>query len=427
MSDYECLSARAQETIAKPAVSFKYNKSVMDDLYCPRDNPQGYVDLGLAENKLCEDVMTNKLKTIPSDTDLIPMRYYADFAGMKSFRESIKVFIQREFKSIHTLHADQFVTQAGVTSLLDAIAFAVAGPGDYIMSPAPYYYRVKDDFIQRAGVKILEVPLYNKSADNAARPYSIQVADVETEYLKAVAEGKVVKGFVLINPNNPLGTVCTRQEIADILDFCAKYKLHFIADEIYALSVFDDDVTFTSVLSLPHPDPNRTHFIWGCSKDLGLSGYRCGVLWSANKKLIDYLTAIGIYQMSPALVQRRLQYIVDDVDWMHKEYIPTLKSRLKEHFCLARDELEKCGVYVTPAVASIFVWFDCSKFLTERSHEEEMRVFELFMSEKVFVLPGQLCYSREPGCFRMIFSTDKTTLMEGLRRVTAVLKKLKKQ
>lgn len=45
-----------------------------------------------------------------------------------------------------------------------------------------------------------------------------------------------------------------------------RYQLHVIVDEIYALSVFDPDVTFTSVLSLYHPDPEKVHFIWGFSK-----------------------------------------------------------------------------------------------------------------------------------------------------------------
>lgn len=39
-----------------------------------------------------------------------------------------------------------------------------------------------------------------------------------------------------------------------------------IADEIYALSVFDESTKFFSILSLPIPDPQRVHFIWGASK-----------------------------------------------------------------------------------------------------------------------------------------------------------------
>ena len=46
-----------------------------------------------------------------------------------------------------------------------------------------------------------------------------------------------------------------------------RYKLHFLSDEIYGLSVFDDAVPFTSVLAMGDlPDPDRTHFTWGIGK-----------------------------------------------------------------------------------------------------------------------------------------------------------------
>lgn len=42
--------------------------------------------------------------------------------------------------------------------------------------------------------------------------------------------------------------------------------MHFISDEVYALSVFDEGPKFHSVLSLEAPDPERTHVIWSFSK-----------------------------------------------------------------------------------------------------------------------------------------------------------------
>ena len=45
-----------------------------------------------------------------------------------------------------------------------------------------------------------------------------------------------------------------------------RYKLHVIANELYGLSVFDEKVKFTSILSLPHPDPTRVHYMWATSK-----------------------------------------------------------------------------------------------------------------------------------------------------------------
>ena len=47
---------------------------------------------------------------------------------------------------------------------------------------------------------------------------------------------------------------------------CSK-DLHVVFDEVYALTVFDDDTTFTSVLALTDiPCPEKTHHIWAFSK-----------------------------------------------------------------------------------------------------------------------------------------------------------------
>jgi len=43
--------------------------------------------------------------------------------------------------------------------------------------------------------------------------------------------------------------------------------LHFISDEAYALSVYEERKPFQSVLNLwPLPDPQKTHVIWSFSK-----------------------------------------------------------------------------------------------------------------------------------------------------------------
>ncbi|KAK3083172.1 hypothetical protein FSP39_015704 [Pinctada imbricata] len=82
----------------------------------------------------------------------------------------------------------------------------------------------------------------------------------------SISQGKIVRGVVISNPDNPTGRVYTKAEIMDVLEMCAKHQLHVVMDEIYALSVFGD-VVFESVLSFPDiPDPKRTHFLWSVSK-----------------------------------------------------------------------------------------------------------------------------------------------------------------
>ena len=63
--------------------------------------------------------------------------------------------------------------------------------------------------------------------------------------------GNVVKGFIFCNPCNPLGVVYPMELTLALMEICRKYKVHFISDEIYALSVYGKDQTFDSVLSIP--------------------------------------------------------------------------------------------------------------------------------------------------------------------------------
>jgi hypothetical protein len=47
----------------------------------------------------------------------------------------------------------------------------------------------------------------------------------------------------------------------------SRHGLHFISDEAYAMSIYEPNTPFRSVLNLwPPPDPQKTHVIWSFSK-----------------------------------------------------------------------------------------------------------------------------------------------------------------
>ena len=77
---------------------------------------------------------------------------------------------------------------------------------------------------------------------------------LENKILKEADSGKTVKAFMYCNPNNPLGVVYPRDLTISLMEVCKKHKVHFISDEIYALSVFDPATTFDSALSIPRKE-----------------------------------------------------------------------------------------------------------------------------------------------------------------------------
>ena len=92
-----------------------------------------------------------------------------------------------------------------------------------------------------------------------------------------------IKALVLTNPHNPLAICYSKETLVACLKFCEQHKLHFISDELYAMSVFPntkmkDPLPFTSILSVDlediSVDASRVHMVWSMSKDMGQSGIR---------------------------------------------------------------------------------------------------------------------------------------------------------
>jgi aspartate/methionine/tyrosine aminotransferase len=92
-----------------------------------------------------------------------------------------------------------------------------------------------------------------------------------------------IRALVLSNPHNPLGRCYTKSVLEDCVKFCHKRNIHFISDEVFALSTFEcpqlpDGATFVSALSLDVAslgcNPALVHTVWSPSKDFGASGIK---------------------------------------------------------------------------------------------------------------------------------------------------------
>jgi aspartate/methionine/tyrosine aminotransferase len=82
---------------------------------------------------------------------------------------------------------------------------------------------------------------------------------------------------LLTNPGNPTGKVIPAPLMKEILAWANQKEMHVVIDEIYAISVFAEESSFKSVYSFDSlPNPQKTHIVWGISKDFSLNGLRMG-------------------------------------------------------------------------------------------------------------------------------------------------------
>jgi aspartate/methionine/tyrosine aminotransferase len=146
----------------------------------------------------------------------------------------------------------------------------------------------------RNAVKIIPVREPTQRTDCA----QTIVAAYQTAAKQAAASGTRIRGLLLCNPHNPHGHVCTAEVLDALLQFCEQADIHFLSDEIYALSTFgrvesqatgkrsqrggetftSPSAHFVSVLSRDLErlgvQASRVHILYSISKDLGCSGLR---------------------------------------------------------------------------------------------------------------------------------------------------------
>lgn len=203
-------------------------------------------------------------------------------------------FLNTYFKPSIEILPNHLVTAPGAASCLDAILYNICDPGDGILIPALFWSKILSTGIDghnllidheygfdwlfgvRSSVKIVMVETGNLQ--------STFTMDLISAMERAVDESDCpIKGVILTNPHNPLGQCYPEALLEECMRFCHKHGIHFITDEVYALSTFPtsdlkETVPFTSALSINVErlgcDRSKVHTVWSMSKDLGVSGFR---------------------------------------------------------------------------------------------------------------------------------------------------------
>src|SRR3981081_631505 len=149
---------------------------------------------------------------------------YSPSSGVKEALEAIRGEAVR--KGITTIQ-DVFIT-SGVSETVDICLTALLNPGDNLLTPCPDY------------------PLYSAvlaKIDIGLNPYYLNEEDGWQPDLDDIKHKSTprTRGIVLINPNNPTGSVCTRKMLEQIAELARQYNLIVFADEIYDKLIIDID------------------------------------------------------------------------------------------------------------------------------------------------------------------------------------------
>ncbi|XP_006643867.1 1-aminocyclopropane-1-carboxylate synthase 7 [Oryza brachyantha] len=393
-------------------------------------NPDGVIQMGLAENQVSFDLLEGYLREHPEAagwgagaTSFRDNALFQDYHGLKSFRTAMASFMEKVRGGKARFDPDRIVLTAGATAANELLTFILADPGDALLIPTPYYPGFDRDLRWRTGVNI--VPVHCDSANG----FQVTAAALQAAYDEAAAAGVRVRGVLITNPSNPLGTTVKRRALEDILDFVARNNIHLISDEIYSGSVFAAP-DLVSVAELVESRARRgdgegiagrVHIVYSLSKDLGLPGFRVGVVYSYNDAVVTTARRMSSFTLVSSQTQKTLAAMLSD-EAFAESYIRTNRDRLRERHDHVVAGLARAGVPCLRGNAGLFVWMDMRRLLGdgEATVAGELRLWDKMLHEvKLNISPGSSCHCSEPGWFRVCFANmSLATLDLALARIS---------
>ena len=386
------------------------------DPYRPSANPDGYVNLGTAENRLMWDMLAPRLRA-PRPLTEADVRYGPLF-GTTALRTAVAGFLARRLAV--PVSADDLLILAGATAALDAIASILCDPGEAIAVPVPYYGALDADLTGRSHATLLPVGPDEGGDPAGARLPSAAATAGAIERVRAA--GHPVRALVLTSPHNPLGRVYRAAELHEIAGVCADLDLDLVADEVYANCAFDGP-TYTSVLHLPARviDPDRVHMIWGFAKDFALPGFKVGVLHTRHPEVRAAARELAWFAPVSTDTQAVLCQLLSDRAWLDG-FGAASRARLADSYTRTAGLLVAAGIPYLPAEAGFSIWMDLRRWLGGDSFDAERALWRrLFDDGRVSVPPGEVFHSAQPGWFRLCHTVDATTVREGIDRIGRVL------
>ena len=276
-----------------------------------------------------------------------------------------------------------------------------------VIIPTPAFVSYKN-LVKFAGGTFVDVPL---RAENGFQLDADEIARHITPRTKMI---------VLNNPNNPSGAVYERAALEKVSELAVRHDLLVISDEMYSRLVYDD-AEFISMAALPGMR-ERTIVISGFSKSYAMTGWRLGYI-AADKALTGMILKVHQYSTtcSPTFIQ---QGLVDSLE------LPETEAAVKDMlsaFTRRREAIVK-GLQaidgITPVVpkGAFYVLVDVSATgLT--GADFALKLLEEFSVATVPAIGlGDSC----GDYIRISYAASDENIAEGLKRLEAFMKSLKK-
>ena len=287
-------------------------------------------------------------------------------------------------KNALSLTAANVQIACGATHALSCAVQALCDPGDELVLLTPHWPLIK-------GMSL---------------GFGVVPVEVGFERLASAITPKT-SAIYFATPNNPDGTMLSRDELAQIAALAKAHDLWILADEVY--EDYGYDAEHVSIATLV---PERTVTVFSFAKSYAQAGLRVGYalapepIAATMKKLVNH----SVYNVPVAMQRTALEALTRGAQFL---------ADAKSHYHAARDRAR--ARLQAPAACppgGSYLWVDFRQW----TGDDCMPILEACATKGVLLAPGSAFGDACHGFARLCFTgVPPARLDEGIDRINSVL------
>jgi len=323
---------------------------------------------------------------------------YTPAAGIAELKRAVADRYRTDY-GVDYQDSEVIITAGGKQALYNT-ALTLFGPGDEVITHAPYWPTLTEQIKMADAAPVLVRTHVDDGFAIRAQP----IVDAITPR---------TRGIILNSPCNPTGALIAESELAIIGEAAARHSIWVVVDLCYERLIYDE---------VPHNLPgvlartcrDLTVLCGSASKAYSMTGWRCG--WAIGPA--NAIGAAGALQSHStsnvmSITQKAVVQALTGSQAPVKEMLDEYRSRRDQlHAWLSADPRLRCR---KPAGA-FYLFVDISDVLSLDGFRTSIDFADALLEEsRVALTPGEAFDA--PGFIRISYATSIENLREGSRRL----------
>ena len=323
---------------------------------------------------------------------------YSASEGIPEAREAIRRDAE-ERKGIRGVR--EVLVGHGASEPIELLLTALLDPGEAVLLPSPGY-PLYSAILAKLGARAL---YYNLDENAGWQPDPDHIARLVDAGTRAV---------VLINPNNPTGSVTGRANLEAVLEIAARHQLVVLSDEIYDRMVLDDDAPFVATASLRDDLPIAT--FCGLSKVWLGPGLRMGwsILSGPQEALAPVIEAMGKMVRARLCASHPVQWAIKPALEGANEHLAEVNAKLRRRRDLTVERLNAIPGWSCSRPQGAFYVFP--RFSLGALKDTEL-VRDLILEHGVVLVHGSGFGQQDSNHVRIVFLPPEELLEEAYAHI----------